>query len=131
MTTDTASVVRAWILALSVSAMVGIWLVLARTPFPTPARTEPAAQVTPVAAPDPRIAALQRREAALRLRAAAVQRRYDARWAAYREALGQRQAQIRVAAQQAVAVPAFTTSTPSYTPAPSAPSAPSTSTRSS
>lgn len=131
MTTDTAALVRTWVIALAVAGFVAIWSVLARSPFPATTRTDPdaVATIAPIAAPmttsDPQLAALDRREQALRARAVAVRRRHDVRWASYRRALGQRQALIR-AIQTAPPItssapaPVFTTSPSSSAPAPAA-----------
>ena len=126
MTTDTAALVRTWVAALAVAGFVAIWLVLARSPFPATTRTTPdtVATIAPVtSAADPRLAALARREQALRVRAIAVRRRHDARWAAYRRALGERQALIRAVQSAPVitsSAPVFSTSSASSAPAPAA-----------
>jgi hypothetical protein len=59
---------------------------------------QPQPAPTPVATVDPRVVALQRRERALRLRAAIVQRRHADRWAAYRQAVRERDAAAAAAA---------------------------------
>lgn len=54
-----------------------LWAGIAARPWATPAR-------------DARVAALDRREAAIRSRAELAQRRYEARWAGYRQAVAER-----------------------------------------
>ncbi len=123
MTTDTATIVRTWVTALAVTGFVAIWLLLARSPFPATTRPVPAvpAAVTTAATPlDPQRAALARRERALQVRARDVSRRHAARWAAYRQALGERQQLIRAVQSQPVVVPSFSTTPAAAAPAPAA-----------
>jgi hypothetical protein len=112
MTTDTAALTRAWIAALTVAALVLLWSILARAPFPASTRTAPTspAPLTQSQAADPRLTALDLRERALRLREVAVRRRHDVRWAAYRRELDERQSRIRAA----LAAPAAPSSGPVF-----------------
>lgn len=108
MTTDTAAVVRTWIVSIAIGTLVLLWVLLARTPFPAPGgqqdATANATPGTPAASPvDPRVAALDRRAAALQQRARRVTARRDARWATYRRDLRERNA-----ANAALAVPSTT-----------------------
>ena len=125
MTTDTASVVRLYLVSAAVAALIVLWAVLARTPFPGSSGTatldttsEPASTAT---ATDPRIAALNRREAQLQVRARQVAARRDARWATYRRELAARQAANAAAAASYVpapSVPVIGTTTTHQAPAP-------------
>jgi hypothetical protein len=123
MTTDLAAVVRAWVVALSVVALVGFWAAVARDPFPT-APQPPAIVATAAAARDPRVAALDRRAQQLRARAVRVKQQRDLRWATWRRDLAAQRERIRVAQTQAAyPAPSYSvSSTPSYsTPSYSAP----------
>jgi hypothetical protein len=116
MTTDLAAVVRAWVVALSVVALVGFWAAVARNPFPTAPKPAAAIVATNAATRDPRVAALDRRAQQLRARAVRVKRQRDLRWATWRRDLAVQRERIRVAqAQAAVASPSYSvSSTPSY-----------------
>ncbi len=117
MTTDLAAVVSAWVVALSVVALVGFWAAVARDPFPT-APQPPAIVATAAAARDPRVAALDRRAQQLRARAVRVKQQRDLRWATWRRDLAAQRERIRVAqaqAQAAYPAPSYSvSSTPSY-----------------
>lgn len=108
MTTDTASVARAYIVAIATAALVALWLLLARTPFPTATATQQVAEAARIEQPatvDPRVAALDRRAQQLQARAKRVTARRDARFAQYRRDLAARQA---TNAARAAAAPSST-----------------------
>lgn len=101
--TDGAALARLYVMSVAAVLLVALWLLVARTPFPTaPARAKdlPVAVATATSGPavDPRIAALERRERALQQRAARVVARRDARFAAYRSQLDIRRAANAAAA---------------------------------
>lgn len=75
----TSAIGRVYVATGGMLAFLVLWAGIAASPWAAPA-------------PDARAASLDRRESRVRSRALAAQRRYEARWAAYRQALAERAA---------------------------------------
>lgn len=98
MTTDRLTVARAWIAALSSVALVSLWGLVARTPYPgSTSQATTGENGAEPASIDPQLARLAQRERALRLRGRAVKRDHDLRWSAYRQAVRARDALVAAA----------------------------------